>query len=82
MFSALQVLNQLTNVVVVKALQFAHAPCTYPEGFGGGQLASNQQTAPQDVVQDLLKVTGPLSAHFSFQFCGYIIIDSHRSSHM
>ena len=75
-------LNQLTHFVVVRSLHLAHTPRTHPEGLGGCQLASNQQTPPQDIVQDLAEVTGPLSAHFSLQFCGYIIINCHGSSHM
>jgi hypothetical protein len=30
----------------------------------------------------LLEVAGPLSAHFSLQFCRYIIINCYGSSHM
>ena len=81
MLSAFQVLEQLTHVVVVQSWHFPHTPRTHPEGFGGCQFASYQQPAPQNIIQDLLEVTGPLSAHLSFQFCSDIIIDRYGSSH-
>jgi hypothetical protein len=45
-------------------------------------FAETAQTNHLIRVQDLLEVARPLSAHFSLQFRGYIIINCYGSSHV
>jgi hypothetical protein len=71
---AFYLLEQFTDIVVIKTKLCSHPTRTHFKRFGGCEFASDKKASPQEIIDGLFEVIGAAAAHLSLELFRDIII--------